>query len=210
MIASKLSLCVAAPRANKMYCIASMCASTALEKMAVKSPKIYDLGFEATAPLHSFLKRNKWLADALAIANTAMLFVYVGIPVFSEIFERLTGVGGDHVFLFRVSAALMVRPLVACLTVLPIPTDYIASDGDIPNAMQKDLRFFTFPSGHTAMIYVCAACFSEHWLFYTMFNVVQAIRMVAVRGHYSLDILGGIAIGYVVCCPEVAALASSF
>lgn len=125
---------------------------------------------------------------------------------------------GDFRLSFRLIATHLFRSLCGWFTYLPPDTEFLSSNWDFPEiflCLLKDcsaksqnvqngqaaviVPFVTFFSGHIATILIIAnhLYMRKHTrvsVCLHCFNWFQAIRLLATRGHYSIDLI----IGYVV------------
>ena len=164
---------------------------------------IIDAGYIATTPLHNFLKANRDWNDVLALINTVVGVFGPGIYMAWQ-----TLWCGDYEPVFRYLCISALRSLCGWFTFLPPDSSYLMSFQDFPDIFQcltKDCGdvetaeinpFLSFFSGHVAALVICA----NHMymkgnrrvsIFFHIFNVLQIIRLLATRGHYSIDIIIG-------------------
>ena len=164
---------------------------------------IIDAGFIATTPLHNFLKANRGWNDFFAFINT---LVGVFGPVLYMLYQTIWI--GDYEPAFRYLTISGLRSVCGWCTFLPPDPDYLMSFQDFPDIIQCMMKdcgdvesaqvnpFLSFFSGHVATLVMCANHLylrgNKRWsYFFHAFNVFQIIRLLATRGHYSIDIVIG-------------------
>ena len=164
---------------------------------------IIDAGFIATARLHNFLKDNRDWNDFFAFINT---IVGVLCPISYIAWQTLWI--GDYEPAFRYLVIAGLRSLCGWCTFLPPDPSYLMSFKDFPDILQCTMKdcgdvetaqvnpFLSFFSGHVATLVMCANHMylrknRQMSYFFHAFNVFQIIRLLATRGHYSIDIVIG-------------------
>jgi len=164
---------------------------------------IVDTGFILTKPLHSYLEENRNVNDWLAGINTIIGVIGPGIYMVYQTFWV-----GDYDVVFRYLTISAVRSLCGWVTYLPPDQSYLVSHYDFPDIAQCLLKdcgdprhatvqpFVSFFSGHVATLVINANHmylhgFRDLGLFFHFFNIFQIIRLLATRGHYSIDIVIG-------------------
>ena len=85
----------------------------------------------------------------------------------------------------------MLRALTGFMTRLPVSREMLTSGNDIP---PSEHNFFFFFSGHTFIMYLVAReLYADQYVYWGHFMtanlVVQTLRLLAMRGHYSIDII---------------------
>lgn len=161
---------------------------------------INDMGFEFTAPLYDTLRNNRGLNDALAFVNSFALF----LPLVYSFY--VTTFVGDYTLIFRIIFAQLLRSCCGWFTVLPISQQYLASNYDYPDIIHcmfqecsgepQVMPFISFFSGHVVNMVICGNDLHlRGWrgtgLLAHVLNVFQIVRMLATRGHYTIDIIMG-------------------
>ncbi|KAG8094746.1 hypothetical protein GUJ93_ZPchr0012g21211 [Zizania palustris] len=150
-----------------------------------------DLGFSATAALHAGIAAHPWLNSLLAALNTvfvAMQAVYILWAILAEGRPRAA------------VAALMMftcRGALGCATQLPLPSEFLGSGMDFPVG---NVSFFLFFSGHVAGAVIAAEDMRRAERrglarLYDALNLLQGIRLLACRGHYTIDLAVGVGAG---------------
>ena len=164
---------------------------------------IIDAGYIATTPIHNFLKTNRNWNDFFALINTIVGVFGPGVYI-----ARQTLWIGDYEPAFRYLTISALRSLCGWCTFLPPDPSYLMSFKDFPDIIQcltKDCGdvetaevnpFLSFFSGHVATLVICANHMylrgdKKMSYFFHVFNVLQIIRLLATRGHYSIDIVIG-------------------
>jgi len=177
-------------------------ASEAEVRGGTASPNgIIDTGFIVTIKLHEFLKENRNWNDILAAINSIALF----IPGIYTAYVTLWR--GDYDLAFRYLSCHILRSFCGWFTYLPPDPSYLPSNYDFPDIMQcifvKDcsqaeepevLPFVSFFSGHVSTLVTTANHayvhgFKKLGLFLHIMNVLQIVRLLATRGHYSIDMI---------------------
>ena len=162
---------------------------------------IVDTGFIATTSIHNFLKANRNWNNILAAINSIALFVPGIYTAYMTLWR------GDFDLAFRYLACHLLRSFCGWFTYLPPDPSYLPSHYDFPDIMQcivvKDcsdapepevLPFVSFFSGHVCTMVTTANHMYLHGfrnlgLLCHLVNVVQIIRLLATRGHYSIDMI---------------------
>lgn len=169
---------------------------------------IVDTGYIVTQPLFEWLRDNRDWNDFLALLNSLVLLVptiYV---------THVTVWKGDYSCVFRVLAVQLLRAFCGWYTYLPPDPTYLSSNYDFPDfvhcliegcpssaeaaAQQQEsvIPFVSFFSGHVATMVVAG---NHMWLsgyvnmavLVHVLNVCQIVRLLATRGHYSIDMIIG-------------------
>ena len=181
---------------------------------------IVDTGYIVTYPLYEWLRDNRDWNDFLALLNSLVLLVptiYV---------THVTVWKGDYSLVFRVLAVQLLRAFCGWYTYLPPDPTYLNSNYDFPDfvhclvegcasgeevAAEKSqdsvIPFVSFFSGHVATMVVAG---NHMWLcgyanmavFVHILNALQIVRLLATRGHYSIDMI----IGWYVSCMFIVAV----
>ncbi|XP_023761255.1 phosphatidylcholine:diacylglycerol cholinephosphotransferase 1 [Lactuca sativa] len=151
----------------------------------------FDIGFVATVHLHRILSGSPVLNTILAGLNT----VFVGMQTVYII--------GTWVVEGRpratIAALLMFtfRGILGYSTQLPLPQGFLGSGVDFPVG---NVSFFLFYSGHVAASVIASLDMrrmqrSELAILFDIFNVLQFVRLLSTRGHYTIDLVVGIGAG---------------
>ena len=147
--------------------------------------KIVDVGWLLTRPLHSYLRRNPTFTNRLVLYNTVVWFsclMYINYLYF---------IYHNKILMDKCINLYLFRALTGYMTRLPISQEFLTSENDIPPG---EHNFFFFFSGHTFTLYSTAlnlyADYCVFWGHFVMMNLVlQTLRLLAMRGHYSIDII---------------------
>lgn len=177
-----------------------------------KPGEIFDLGFKLTQQIHDFLAREAFWNDFFAGANT-VFSMFMGLyPFYVALFKDQIG---------SLLAGLVVfgaRSLCGLLTTMPVHREYLPSAADWPNCVwgagapghallpagffsAKDTGFFTFFSGHVAVPMLLVVKLGREGRgtlvrLVHLGNLLQIVRLLATRGHWSIDMFIGSLLGY--------------
>lgn len=150
-----------------------------------------DLGFAATAALHAGIAARPWLNSLLAALNT----VFVAMQA-AYILWAILGEGRPRA---AVAAMMMFtcRGALGCATQLPLPAEFLGSGMDFPVG---NVSFFLFFSGHVAGAVIAAEDMRRAGRrgmarLYDALNLLQGVRLLACRGHYTIDLAVGVGAG---------------
>ena len=167
---------------------------------------IVDAGFILTAPLHRVLSSHREWNDSLALMNSLFLL----IP--NIYLAHATMWRGDYTLSFRLLATQLFRSFCGWFTYLPPDKYFLVSYYDFPEILQclsrncslaaNDMRqqevlpFVSFFSGHVATVAIVANhMYLNGFIWWSLgmhvCNWLQIIRLLATRGHYSIDIIIG-------------------
>ncbi|CAB9498436.1 expressed unknown protein [Seminavis robusta] len=165
---------------------------------------IIDTGYILTSSMHNFLKANRGWNDFFAFLNTVLGVVPPGIY-----FVHQTLWVGDYEPVFRYLAISVLRSLCGWFTYLPPDDSYLMSNYDFPDiaqcltkecgdpALATEINpFVSFFSGHVATLVITAnhmylKGYKKLAIFFHVVNALQIVRLLATRGHYSIDIIIG-------------------
>ena len=157
-------------------------AAEAVHEMAVG--EVRDLGWEVTEPLNRWLKSHPRVNALLSSANTALMLYCLSILFNDMMSGRVC----------RPRKFLLLIILRACLggvTRLPLSRDILRCATDIP---PFECSFFHIFSGHTCLLYVCMGASPMG----IGLLVVQSLRLLGTRGHYTVDICLGLLLTHLV------------
>lgn len=172
---------------------------------------ILDTGFTLTKPLHAYFVANPLMCDLAALLNSVLV---VGILVYVC---YVTLWIGDFGLAFRLLGSQFFRAYCGWFTYLPPSPEFLPSQYDVPEifssgAISELLQgnfpitivsenallspFVSFYSGHVANVVIVANHMYTNKLrclgiWMHILNVLQMIRLLATRGHYSIDIIVG-------------------
>lgn len=177
-------------------------ASEAELRGGISSPHgVVDTGFILTTTVHTFLKEHAGWNDFFAALNSIALMIPMIYTVYITLWK------GDFDLAFRYFAMHLLRSFCGWFTYLPPDPTYLPSNYDFPDIFQcltiKDcsqapepeiLPFVSFFSGHVSTVVTTANHMYMHgfWnlgIFCHVINVLQIIRLLATRGHYSIDVI---------------------
>ena len=128
-----------------------------------------------------------YIADSILIITTIILFYS-----FRHNFTKIS------FSIYSISVILFIRSFLVLLT--PINNSYgmfeysdLFSFGSYPSGM--------FPSGHTAFVFLCYLLLKKSKLYSKilfLLLVLEIIALISSHGHYSIDIIGGLMLSYIV------------
>ena len=183
--------------------------------ITIDTSAIVDTGFVATAGLHQFFQRSQFAVDVGALLNSMLVIFCQGYCAYVGLWE------GEFGLAFRITFAAWLRAFCGWFTYLPASTEYLQSDYDFPDmltsgavqslilngnftltppcASTADCKvppFVSFFSGHvsnTVMVanYLYLRGFKKCGKMLHFLNLLQIVRLLATRGHYSIDIIVG-------------------
>ena len=145
--------------------------------------EVLDIGHEFLEPLLSSFSRNAYVSAISACLNTALCFAIAG-------YSLRQAINGRNNIVAKGSVAICVRMFIGLLTRLPVPQKFEPVGGDWPPSRPGVCEGFIFnPSGHVLgalLVSLDLRRTGRHVAASTMdaINVVQAIRLIALRGHY--------------------------
>ncbi|XP_078445222.1 phosphatidylcholine:diacylglycerol cholinephosphotransferase 1-like [Wolffia australiana] len=151
----------------------------------------FDVGFVVTKPLQRYLAERPSLNSVLAGLNT----VFVGLQALYILATLvLEGRGRSTiatVFMFT------CRGVLGYTTQLPLPQEFLGSGVDFPVG---NVSFFLFYSGHVAAAVIASldmrrTCRHAMAAAFDVMNVLQVLRLLATRGHYTIDLAAGVMAG---------------
>jgi hypothetical protein len=165
--------------------------------------RVIDTGFVLTYPLYQYLADHRDVNDILAALNSLLLVLpclYV---------TRVTMWEGDYTLSFRLLATQLFRSFCGWFTYLPPDPTFLMSIYDFPEIAQcmfqeckssielEPLPFVSFFSGHVATTVIIAnhmymrPKYQTYAVVLHALNTFQILRLLATRGHYSIDIIIG-------------------
>ncbi|PQQ18536.1 phosphatidylcholine:diacylglycerol cholinephosphotransferase 1 [Prunus yedoensis var. nudiflora] len=160
--------------------------------MVPSSSPPFDVGFITTRSLHHLLASKPKLNTFLAGLNT----VFVGMQITYILWTWLVE-GRPRA---TISALFMstCRGILGYSTQLPLPQGFLGSRADFPVG---NVSFFLFFSGHVAGCVIASLDLKRMqrwemaWTFDAL-NVLQALRLLGTRGHYTIDLAVGVGAGF--------------
>lgn len=159
----------------------------------------FDLGFVLTRPIHRILSTGYVLNTILAGLNTVFVAMQTIYLLWAWLVEGRTRAATAAVIMFT------FRGILGYTTQLPLPEEFLGSGADFPVG---NVSFFLFFSGHVAGAVIASLDMRRMkrwglaWLF-DILNVMQVVRLLATRGHYTIDLAVGVGAGFL--CDSVAA-----
>ncbi|KAL5072453.1 hypothetical protein RYX36_011437 [Vicia faba] len=160
--------------------------------MVPSSSPPFDLGFIATRSLHRVLESSPELNNLLAALNTVFVAMQTSYILWTWLIEGRPRATISSLFMFT------CRGILGYSTQLPLPQDFLGSGVDFPVG---NVSFFLFFSGHVAgsMIASLDMRRMKRWELactFDVLNVLQAVRLLGTRGHYTIDLFVGLGAGY--------------
>nr|KYP54063.1 hypothetical protein KK1_000230 [Cajanus cajan] len=159
--------------------------------MVPPSSPPFDLGFLATRPLHALLQSSPHLNTLCAALNTVFVGMQTSYILWTWLIEGRPRATISTLFMFT------CRGILGYSTQLPLPQGFLGSGADFPVG---NVSFFLFFSGHVAGSVIASLDMRRMqrwelaWTF-DVLNVLQAVRLLASRGHYTIDLAVGVGAG---------------
>ena len=150
----------------------------------VQKKQIHDVGFRIADAIPKHIFEN----DYVIALNSIILLLCIGYVVWEGYFYGVTSTVQEVFILYS------LRFVVGFMTRLPIPHDAYHSPADVP---PKGSNFFFLFSAHTATITTVALHVCESYNMHVVFVIVlvlQSMRLLSTRGHYSADIIIAVAL----------------
>jgi len=153
-----------------------------------------------TTPLYTFLAENRDWNDLLAAINSFALVLPAVYVTYVTVWI------GDYSLVFRIIFAQLLRSFCGWFTYLPPDPNYLSSYYDFPDIVHclfqecsgapKVLPFVSFFSGHVCTMVISG---NHMWLhghktlsvLVHALDAFQIVRLLATRGHYSIDLIIG-------------------
>ncbi|KAJ4893736.1 Phosphatidylcholine:diacylglycerol cholinephosphotransferase 1 [Raphanus sativus] len=151
----------------------------------------FDIGFVATRSLNRVLANSPDLNTVLAALNTVFVAMQTTYIVWTWLMEGRPRATISACFMFT------CRGILGYSTQLPLPQEFLGSGVDFPVG---NVSFFLFYSGHVAGSMIASLDMRRMqrlrlaMLFDTL-NVLQSIRLLGTRGHYTIDLAVGVGAG---------------
>ncbi|KAG6538819.1 phosphatidylcholine:diacylglycerol cholinephosphotransferase 1-like [Zingiber officinale] len=152
-----------------------------------------DLGFIVTEPLNAALAAAPALNTVLAALNTVFVCMQTFYILWTFLVEGRPRPTIAALFMFP------CRGILGCSTQLPLPEGFLGSGADFPVG---NVSFFLFFSGHVAGAVIASLDMRRTrrhnmaWAFDAL-NLLQSVRLLAARGHYTIDLAVGVGAGFV-------------
>lgn len=161
--------------------------------MVPSSSPPFDLGFVFTRSLHRVLESSPQLNNVLAALNTVFVLMQTSYILWTWLIEGRPRATISALFMFT------CRGICGYSTQLPLPQGFLGSGVDFPVG---NVSFFLFFSGHVAGSVIASLDMRRMnrwglaWTF-DLLNVLQAVRLLGTRGHYTIDLAVGLGAGYI-------------
>ncbi|KAH9328117.1 hypothetical protein KI387_000225, partial [Taxus chinensis] len=168
-----------------------MAVEYSLAMVSANSPP-YDLGFVWTQSLHDVLMQRPALNTLLAAMNTVFVGMQTGYILWTWLVEGRARPTIAALFMFT------CRGILGYTTQLPLPQEFLGSGVDFPVG---NVSFFLFFSGHVAASVIASMDMKRMKrchvasIFDTL-NALQSVRLLATRGHYTIDLAAGLGAGW--------------
>ncbi|MQL84670.1 hypothetical protein Taro_017173 [Colocasia esculenta] len=152
----------------------------------------FDVGFLLTRPLNRLLAVRPVLNSALAALNTVFVGMQTAYILWTLLLEGRPRAAISALFMFT------CRGILGYSTQLPLPQEFLGSGADFPVG---NVSFFLFFSGHVAGSVIASLDMRRTGrrglagLFDTL-NMLQVLRLLATRGHYTIDLAAGVGAGF--------------
>ncbi|XP_020592635.1 phosphatidylcholine:diacylglycerol cholinephosphotransferase 1-like [Phalaenopsis equestris] len=161
-------------------------------KMVPSSSPPKDFGFLLTENIHGFLRARPDFNSFLAALNTVFVGMQTVYIVWVLLVEGRPRATIAALFMFT------CRGVMGYFTQLPLPHEFLSSGADFPVG---NVSFFLFFSGHVAGAVIASLDMRRMrrcWLalLFDHLNALQALRLLATRGHYTIDLAVGLAAGF--------------
>lgn len=159
------------------------------------SDKVYDMGHELLTPLVQ--DTDPTTNKLFAAVNTTFCLSIAFYSVFSCLYL------GRRNIVAKGSLSIFLRMLCGLSTRLPVPENIVILDGDWPPSSDNCIGWIFNPSGHclaALLVSMDLRLQGCHKLAYVVdiLNAIQGIRLIALRGHYTIDVITSILIALVV------------
>ncbi|KAF3640631.1 Phosphatidylcholine:diacylglycerol cholinephosphotransferase 1 [Capsicum annuum] len=160
-------------------------------RMIPASSPPFDLGFIVTVPLNRLLAARPALNTLFAGLNTVFVAMQTAYILWTFLIEGRPRATISALFMFT------FRGILGYATQLPLPEDFLGSGADFPVG---NVSFFLFYSGHVAASVIASLDMKrmQRWELARVFdalNVLQVVRLLSTRGHYTIDLAVGIGAG---------------
>ncbi|KAJ8464836.1 hypothetical protein OPV22_027388 [Ensete ventricosum] len=152
-----------------------------------------DIGFILTESLHSVLATNLALNTVLAALNTVFVGMQTLYILWTFVVEGRPRPTIAALFMFT------CRGILGSSTQLPLPHGFLGSGVDFPVG---NVSFFLFFSGHVAGAVIASLDMRRTRRrgmarAFDALNLLQSVRLLASRGHYTIDLAVGVGAGFV-------------
>jgi hypothetical protein len=175
-----------------MVLISATVCFIALESLVGSSNEtLIDIGFDYTVGINEYLFHRPLLSQFCAFINTSTV-------VLTYLYLIYKAINDDFGLVIRGIKIFALRIFLGSLTRLPRPPSYQNENLDWPNMVTSEGQFIYFFSGHTAIVAMVTYIVPAQWRnFMHVVNAIQGVRLIATRGHYTIDIVVGFILGYV-------------
>ena len=193
-------LVITRPRAPRPVRLAlfvtCMWAGLALECNLAPVSSVFDAGHEALAPLAPFVQ-SPAVGGALAALNTLIVWGGMGLGLYGGVVED------EWRFAVKGLACLVARQAFGLATRLPVPPGYVRVEGDWPPETEACPGLIYNPSGHVLGVATLARELRRRGdgrraRAVEVVNALQVVRLIASRGHYSVDVLTALLLAWYV------------
>ncbi|KAJ3692203.1 hypothetical protein LUZ60_012553 [Juncus effusus] len=152
-----------------------------------------DLGFWLTESMNQVLAARPNLNSFLAFLNTVFVLMQSTYILWCLLVEGRPRATIAAVFMFT------CRGILGSSTQLPLPEGFLGSGVDFPVG---NVSFFLFFSGHVAGSVIASLDMRrvkrrKLALTFDVLNLLQMIRLLASRGHYTIDLATGLGAGFI-------------
>ncbi|KAF5741743.1 hypothetical protein HS088_TW10G00748 [Tripterygium wilfordii] len=160
-------------------------------RMVPASSPPFDVGFVATRSFHRLLTEWPELNTLLAALNTVFVGMQTTYILWTWLMEGRPRATISALFMFT------CRGVLGYSTQLPLPQGFLGSGVDFPVG---NVSFFLFYSGHVAGSVIASLDMRRMqrwelaWTF-DVLNVLQVVRLLGTRGHYTIDLGVGVGAG---------------
>ena len=167
--------------------VTCMWAGLALECNLTPVSSVFDAGHAALAALAPLVQAPA-VGGALAALNTLVVWGGMGLGLYGGIVED------EWAFAVKGLACLVARQAFGLATRLPVPPGYVRVEGDWPPETEACPGLIYNPSGHVLGVATLARELRRRGddrraRVVEVVNALQVVRLIASRGHYSVDVL---------------------
>ncbi|XP_010535142.1 PREDICTED: phosphatidylcholine:diacylglycerol cholinephosphotransferase 1 isoform X2 [Tarenaya hassleriana] len=160
-------------------------------RMIPANSQPFDLGFVATRSFHRVLASSPELNTVLAALNTVFVGMQTTYILWTWLVEGRPRATISALFMFT------CRGILGYSTQLPLPKEFLGSGVDFPVG---NVSFFLFFSGHVAGSVIASLDMRrmQRWglaAIFDVLNILQAVRLLGTRGHYTIDLAVGVGAG---------------
>ncbi|XP_076888769.1 phosphatidylcholine:diacylglycerol cholinephosphotransferase 1-like [Bidens hawaiensis] len=160
-------------------------------QMIPSSAQPFDIGFVATGYLHRVLVACPTLNTVLSGLNTVFVGMQTAYIIGTLVIEGRPRATVAALFMFT------CRGILGYSTQLPLPEGFLGSGADFPVG---NVSFFLFYSGHVAGSVIASLDMRRmhRWelaFIFDTLNLLQVVRLLTTRGHYTIDLAIGVGAG---------------